>query len=89
MAQRKKRGAGRKATLKRGKPAKRGVRTRMAKRVAAKTTPKKRVTKTKAKRAVTKKEPIKAPEPSQHRDDAAEKPVVDTIEQPVSGAAAS
>jgi hypothetical protein len=36
MAQRKKRGAARKATLKRSTPAKRAVRTRMAKRAVAK-----------------------------------------------------
>ena len=55
----------------------------MTKRVAAKIASKKRVTKPKAKRTVTKKAPVKAPEPSQQGDAAAEKPVVDAIEQPV------
>ncbi len=85
MAQRKKRGAARKATLKRGRAPKR-ARTRMVKRVAAKTTPKKRVTKTKAKRAATKKAPIKAPGPPPPQGDAAaEKVIVDVIEEPVPG----
>jgi hypothetical protein len=83
MAQRKKRGAARKAMLKRSRPAKRAARTRVAKRVVAKTAPKKRVTKTKAKRTVTKKAPVKAPESPQQGDAAAEKPALDTIEQPV------
>jgi hypothetical protein len=61
----------------------------MAKRVAPKTASKKRMTKTKAKRTVTKKVPVKAPEPPQQGDAAVEKPVVDAIEQPVPGAAAS
>ncbi len=85
MAQRKKRGAARKATLKRRGAAKRTARTGMAKRVAAKTAPKKRVTKTKAKRAVTKNAPVKAPEPPQQGDAAAETVTVDAIEQPVPG----
>ncbi len=90
MAQRKKRGAARKATLKRGRAPKRAARTRMAKRIAAKTAPKKRVTKTKAKRAVTKKSPIKAPEPPpQQGDAAAEKAIVDVIEEPVPGVTVS
>ena len=89
MAQRKKRAAARKAATKRGRPAKRAARTRMAKRVAAKTASKKRMTKTKAKRTVTKKAPIKTPEPPQQGDAGAEKPVVDAIEQPVLGATAS
>jgi hypothetical protein len=67
MVQPKKRGATRKATLKRGRAPKRAARTRMAKRVAAKMAPKKRVTKTTAKRAVTKKAPIKAPRPRRRR----------------------
>ncbi len=77
MAQRKKRGVGRKATLKRGRAPKRAARTKTPKRVAAKTTPKKRVTKTKAKRAVTKKALIKAPGPPPH--------IVDVVEKPVPG----
>ena len=85
MAQRKKRGAARKATPKRGRTPKRAARTKVAKRVAAKTASKKRVTKTKAKRTMTKKAPVKAPEPSQQGDAAAEKPVVDATEQPVPG----
>jgi hypothetical protein len=85
MAQRKKRGAARKATTKRGRPVKRTARTRMAKRVAAKTAPKKRMTKTKAKRTVAKKAAVQAPEPSQQGDAAAEKPVADAIEQSVPG----
>ncbi len=80
MAQRKKRGAARKATPKR----------RMAKRVAAKTAPKKRVTKIKARRAVTKKGPIKAPEPPPPQGDAAaETVIVDAIEEPVPGVGVS
>ena len=89
MAQRKKRGAARKATLKRGKAPKRAARTRVAKRVAAKTAPKKRVTKTKAKRAVTKKAPIKAPEPPQQGDAAAETVTMDAIEHSAPGLPAS
>jgi fructose-1,6-bisphosphatase/inositol monophosphatase family enzyme len=86
MAQRKKRGAARKATLKRGRTSKREVRKRTAKRVPAKTTPKKRVTKTKAKRAVTKKARTRAPgPPPQQGDAAAETVIVDVIEEPVSG----
>ena len=86
MAQRKKRGAPRKATLKRGKAPKRAARTRVAKRVAAKTAPKKRMTKTKAKRAVTKKAPIKAPGPPPLQGAAAAETVtVDVIEEPVPG----
>ncbi len=84
MAQRKKRGAARKATLKRGRAPKR-ARTRMVKRVAAKTTPKKRVTKAKAKRAVTKKAATRATEPPPQGDAAAEKVIVDVIEEPVPG----
>jgi fructose-1,6-bisphosphatase/inositol monophosphatase family enzyme len=84
MAQRKKRGAARKATLKRGRAPKRAARTKAAKRVAAKTTPKKRVTKTKAKRVAT-KAPIKAPGPPPQGDAAAEKVIVDVIEEPVPG----
>ena len=84
MAQRKKRGAARKATLKRGRAPKR-ARTRMVKRVAAKTTPKKRVTKAKAKRAVTKKAATKAAGPPPQGDAAAEKVIVDVIEEPVPG----
>jgi hypothetical protein len=87
MAQRKKRGAARKATLKRGKAPKRAARTRM--RAAAKTAPKRRVTKTKAKRAVTKKTPIKAPESSQQGDAAAKTGIVDAIEEPVPGVTVS
>ena len=83
MAQRKKRGAARKATPKRGRAPRRVTRTRMARRVAAKTTPKKRVTKTKAKRAVTKKAPIKAPGPPPQGDAAAETVTMDVIEEPV------
>ena len=88
MAQRKKRGAARKATPKRGRAPKRAARTKAAKRVAAKakTTPKKRVTKTKANRAATKKAPIKAPgPPPQQGDSAAETVIVDVIEEPVPG----
>jgi hypothetical protein len=85
MAQRKKRGAARKAPTKRGRPAKRAARTRVAKRVAAKTAPRKRMTKTKAKRTVTKKAAIKAPEPPQQGDAGAEKPVVDAIAEPLPG----
>ncbi len=85
MAQRKKRGAARKATLKRGRAPKRPTRTKTAKRVAAKTTPKKRVTKTKAKRAVTKKAATRATEPPPQGDAAAEKVIVDVIEEPVPG----
>ena len=86
MAQRKKRGAARKATLKRGRAPKRPTRTKTAKRVAAKTTPKKRVTKAKAKRAVTKKAPTKAPgPPPQQGDAAAETVIVDVVEKPVPG----
>jgi hypothetical protein len=81
MAQRKKRGAARKATPKRSRPPRRAARTRVSKRVAAKTAPKKRVTKTKAKRTVTKKAAVKAPESPQHGDAAAEKPALDIIEQ--------
>ncbi len=87
MVQRKKGGAARKATPKRGRAPKRAARTRMAKRVAAKTAPKKLVTKTKAKRVVTKTAPIKAPEPPQQ--DAAAETVVDVIEEPVPGVAVS
>src|SRR6266536_332599 len=85
MAQRKKRGAARKATLKRGRAPKRAARTKTAKRVAAKTTPKKRVTKAKAKRAVTKKAATMAPGPPspQQGDAAAETVIVDVIEEPV------
>ena len=82
MAQRKKRGAARKATLKRGRAPKRAARTRMR---VAKTAPKKRVTKPKAKRAVTKKAPIKAPGPPPQGDAAAETVIVDVIEEPVPG----
>jgi hypothetical protein len=88
MAQRKKRGAARKVTPKRGRPAKRAARTQMAKRVAAKAAPKKRMTKTKAKRTVTKKVTVKTPEPLQQGDAGADKPVVDPIEQPLLGATA-
>jgi len=86
MPQRKKRGAARKATLKRGKAPKRAARTRMR---VAKTAPKKRVTKTKAKRAVTKKTPIKAPESSQQGDAAAKTGIVDAIVEPVPGVTVS
>jgi len=86
MAQRKKRGAARKATLKRGRAPKRAARTRTLKRVAAKTTPKKRVTKAKAKRAVTKKAATKTPGPPPPQGDAAaETVIVDVIEEPVPG----
>ena len=85
MAQRKKRGAARKATLRRGRAPKRVTRTKTPKRVAAKTTPKKRVTKTKAKRAVTKKALTKAPGSPPQGDAAAEKIIVDVIEEPVPG----
>ncbi len=85
MAQRKKRGAARKATLKRGRAPKRAARTKTPRRVAAKTAPKKRVTKTKAKRAATKKAPIKAPGPPPQDDAAAETVIVDVIEEPVPG----
>jgi len=81
MAQRKKRGAARKATLKRVRAPKRAAKT--LKRVAAKTTPKKRVTKAKAKRAVTKKAATKTPGPPPPQGDAAaEKGIVDVIEEP-------
>ena len=84
MAQRKKRGAARKATLKRGKAPKRAARTRVVKRVSVKTAPKKRMTKTKAKRVVTKKAPIKAPGPPPPQGAAAAETVtVDVIEEPV------
>src|SRR5438128_10524362 len=86
MAQRKKRGAARKATLKRGRAPKRAARTRTIKRVASKTTPKKRVTKAKAKRAVTKKAATKTPGPPPPQGDAAaETVIVDVIEEPVPG----
>jgi hypothetical protein len=84
MAQRKKRGAARKTTLKRGRAPTR-ARTKMAKRVAAKTAPKKRVTKIKAKRVVTKKSPLKAPDPPRQRDGPAETVSVDAIAEPVPG----
>ena len=87
MAQRKKRGAARKATLKRGRPVKRAARTRIAKHVAAKTAPKKRTTK--ATWAVTKKAPVKAPEPPQQGDAAAETVTMDAIEQSAPGLPAS
>src|SRR5262245_27336929 len=97
MAQRKKPGAARKATLKRGRVPKRAARTRMAKRVVAKTAPKKRVTKTKAKRGVTKKSPIKAPEPPRQVEAAAETVTAaaaetvtaDVIKEPVPGVTVS
>jgi hypothetical protein len=89
MAQRKKRGATRKAALKRGRAPKRAARARMAKRVAAKTAPKKRVTKAKAKRAVTRKSPIKAPDSPQQGNAAAETAIVDAIEEPVPGVGVS
>jgi fructose-1,6-bisphosphatase/inositol monophosphatase family enzyme len=86
MAQRKKRGAARKATLKRGRAPKRAARTKTLKRVAAKTTPKERVTKAKAKRAVTKKAATKTPGPPPPQGDAAaETVIVDVIEEPVPG----
>jgi fructose-1,6-bisphosphatase/inositol monophosphatase family enzyme len=84
MAQRKKRSAARKATLKRGRAPKRAARTKTLKRVAAKTAPKKRVTKTRAKRAATKKAPIKSSGPQQG-DAAAETVIVDVIEEPAPG----
>jgi hypothetical protein len=85
MAQRKKRGAARKATPKRGRAPKRAARTKVAKRVAAKSASKKRVTKANTKRTVTKKAPVKAPEPSRQGDAAAETVIVDAIEQPAPG----
>jgi fructose-1,6-bisphosphatase/inositol monophosphatase family enzyme len=86
MAQRKKRGAARKATPKRGRAPKRATRTKAVKRVAAKTRPKKRVTKAKAKRAVTKKAFLSTPGPaSEQGDAAAETVIVDVIEEPVPG----
>jgi fructose-1,6-bisphosphatase/inositol monophosphatase family enzyme len=83
MAQRKKRGAARKPTPKRGRAPKRPTRTKAAERVAAKTAPKKRVTKAKARRAVAKKSATKAPGPPPQSDAAAETVIVDVIEEPV------
>src|SRR5262249_44545335 len=83
MAQQKKRGVARKAPTKRGRLAKRAGRTRMGKRVAAKTAPKKRLTKIKAKRTVTKKAPSNAPGPPAQKDDATTEPVPPAAEERV------